>query len=52
MQGAHPRGAERRQYYPRGFSETELLFVYRSSVFASKMGQLAGNHFFYVARSP
>ena len=31
--------------YPGGFSETEILFVYGSSIFASKMGQLAGNHF-------
>jgi len=34
--------------YPGGFSETEILFVYGSSVFASKMGQLAGNHFLTV----
>ena len=32
-------------FYPGGYSETEFLFVYGSSVFASKMGQLAGNHF-------
>jgi hypothetical protein len=32
-------------FYPGGFSETEILFVYGSSSFASKMGQLAGNHF-------
>ena len=32
-------------FYPGGFSETEILFVYGSSCFASKMGQLAGNHF-------
>jgi hypothetical protein len=31
--------------YPGGFSETEILFAYGSSCFASKMGQLAGNHF-------
>ncbi len=31
-------------FYPGGFSETEFLFVYGSSIFASKMGQLAGNH--------
>jgi hypothetical protein len=31
--------------YPGGFSETEILFTYGSSCFASKMGQLAGNHF-------
>ncbi len=32
-------------FYPGGFSETEFLFVYGSSLFASKMGILAGNHF-------
>ena len=31
--------------YPGGISETEILFPYGSSVFASKVGQLAGNHF-------
>ena len=31
--------------YPGGFSETKFLFVYGSSFVASKMGQLAGNHF-------
>jgi len=31
--------------YPGGFSETEFLFAYGSACFASKMGQLAGNHF-------
>ncbi len=31
--------------YPGGFSETEILFTYGSSLFASKMGVLAGNHF-------
>jgi hypothetical protein len=35
-------------FYPGGFSETEILFVYGSSTFASKMGQLAGNHFLTV----
>ena len=34
--------------YPGGFSETEILFAYGSSCFASKMGQLAGNHFLTV----
>jgi hypothetical protein len=34
--------------YPGGFSETEILFAYGSSRFASKMGQLAGNHFLSV----
>jgi hypothetical protein len=31
--------------YPGGVSETELLFPYGSCCFASKAGQLAGNHF-------
>jgi hypothetical protein len=34
--------------YPGGFSETEILFPYGSCRFASKMGQLAGNHFLTV----
>jgi hypothetical protein len=34
--------------YPGGFSETEILFAYGSSSFASKMGALAGNHFLSV----
>ena len=32
-------------FYPGGISETELLFPYGSTMFASKVGQLAGNHF-------
>lgn len=36
--------------YPGGFSETELLFAYGSSQFASKMGVLAGNHFLTVTK--
>jgi len=31
--------------YPGGISETELLVPYGSTMFASKVGQLAGNHF-------
>lgn len=31
--------------YPGGISETEILFPYGSTRFASKAGQLAGNHF-------
>ena len=31
--------------YPGGISETEILFPYGPTLFASKMGQLAGNHF-------
>ncbi len=34
--------------YPGGFSETEILFPYGSTCFASKLGQLAGNHFLTV----
>jgi Protein of unknown function (DUF3830) len=32
-------------FYPGGISETEILFPYGSALFASKAGQLAGNHF-------
>ena len=35
-------------FYPGGFSETEILLAYGSCCFASKMGQLAGNHFLTV----
>jgi hypothetical protein len=31
--------------YPGGLSETEILFPYGRTCFASTMGQLAGNHF-------
>ena len=31
--------------YPGGLSETEILFPYGPTFFASKVGQLAGNHF-------
>ena len=31
--------------YPGGISETEILIAYGGVNFASKMGQLAGNHF-------
>ncbi len=34
--------------YPGGYSETEILFAYGSTRFASKMGQLAGNHFITI----
>jgi hypothetical protein len=34
--------------YPGGFSETEILFPYGGTSFASKMGQLAGNHFLTI----
>lgn len=32
-------------FYPGGFSETEILLAYGGARFASKLGQLAGNHF-------
>jgi hypothetical protein len=35
-------------FYPGGYSETEILFPYGATCFASKMGQLAGNHFLTV----
>jgi hypothetical protein len=34
--------------YPGGISETEVLFPYGSTSFASKAGPLAGNHFLTV----
>jgi Protein of unknown function (DUF3830) len=35
--------------YPGGVSETEILFPYGATLFASKIGQLAGNHFATLA---
>ena len=34
--------------YPGGISETEILLAYGGVCFASKMGQLAGNHFLTI----
>jgi hypothetical protein len=34
--------------YPGGISETEILLAYGAVRFASKVGQLAGNHFLTV----
>jgi hypothetical protein len=38
-------GAGQLLFYPGGISETEILFPYGYTCFASKAGQLAGNHF-------
>jgi hypothetical protein len=35
-------------FYPGGISETEILITYGSASFASKMGDLAGNHFITI----
>ena|SRR5438128_2251323 len=37
--------------YPGGISETEILLAYGGVRFASKVGQLAGNHFITVTSS-
>jgi Protein of unknown function (DUF3830) len=36
--------------YPGGISETEILLAYGSVHFASKVGQLAGNHFLTIVQ--
>ncbi len=41
-------GAGELLLYPGGFSETEILFPYGGTRFASKLGQLAGNHFLTI----
>ena len=41
---SHP-GPGQLLLYPGGMSETEILFPYGPTLFGSKMGQLAGNHF-------
>ena len=38
--------------YPGGISETEILLAYGGVHFASKMGQLAGNHFLTLTSAP
>lgn len=35
-------------FYPGGYSETEILFPYGRTCFASTMGQLSGNHFLTI----
>jgi Protein of unknown function (DUF3830) len=37
--------------YPGGISETEILLAYGAVRFASKAGQLAGNHFLTIVES-
>lgn len=36
--------------YPGGISETEILLAYGGVHFASKLGQLAGNHFLTIVK--
>lgn len=37
-------------FYPGGYSETEIIMAYGSCSFASKLGQLAGNHFLTITQ--
>jgi hypothetical protein len=37
-------------FHPAGTSEAEILFAYGSCRFASKVGELAGNHFLTITR--
>ena len=37
-------------FYPGGISETEILLAYGGVRFASKVGQLAGNHFLTITK--
>jgi hypothetical protein len=37
-------------FYPGGVSETEILLAYGGVCFASKAGQLAGNHFLTITQ--
>lgn len=36
-------------FYPGGISEAEILVVYGSAAFSSKVGDLAGNHFITIS---
>lgn len=44
---AHPSAGDI-LFYPGGYSETEIILAYGACSFASKMGQLAGNHFLTI----
>jgi hypothetical protein len=35
-------------FYPGGYGETEIIMAYGACCFASKLGQLAGNHFLSI----
>jgi len=45
---SHPAAGEI-LFYPGGYSETEILFPYGRAMFASQLGQLAGNHFLTIS---
>ncbi len=46
---SHPSAGEM-ILYPGGISETEILLAYGGVSFASKVGQLAGNHFLTITQ--
>jgi hypothetical protein len=37
-------------FYPGGYSEAEILIPYGATCFASKLGQIAGNHFLTIEK--